>query len=88
MTVTFCDIGGDLFVPSYESPAPIWVFVGEIEVKYEPANTTREERLAMVLREIRRICKNPEDEMAIFEMVISKNGTNLILNGKLYRNDS
>ena len=87
MNFVFCDVGNDLYVPSHEFPVPIWVFVGKIEVEYPP-QITNEELVAMVLREIRKICKRPEDEMAIFERAIAKKGDNLVITGKLFRNES
>lgn len=83
----FCDVGNDLYVPSHEFPAPVWVFVGKIEVEYPP-HIPNEELVALVLREIRRICRSQEDEMVIFERVVAKKGDNLVLTGKLFRNES
>lgn len=87
MNFVFCDVGNDLYVPSHEFPVPVWVFVAKIEVEYSP-QIPNEELVAMVLREIRKVCRRPEDEMVIFERKVEKHGDNLVMSGKLFRNES
>lgn len=85
--IPFCDIGADIFVPSYTNPIPETesrtTFLDSFEVEFT-AKTTVEEIIGLVLREVIKIC--PTGTLAIFERKLTSVGVDkFTLSGKIYR---
>jgi len=84
--VPFCDVGADLFIPSFTFQFPKTetraTFVSCFQVEFTE-KTTIEEIIGLVLREVTKIC--PSGDLAIFERKVSTIGVDkFTLTGKIY----